>query len=456
MTYLEKKQKAIEQFLFLKDKGPISLKPKFTSHFFRVRNKKNKLDLTAFDQVINVDIENKIVEVEGLCTFYNLAKECLNYNMLPVIVPELRNITIGGTISGLGIESSSYIYGMVHNSIIECDVLTSTGEVITCSREQNSDLFYALPNSIGTVGYVLKCKFKIRKSKKYTKIDLHRYSNSKEYFDALKSNCEEQKYDFIDGIIYSPDHYVMITGTLTNELPHSEKTINFKQEIYWKYMHDKELSYLYMNTWDYLWRWDTDVFWSLNVPYLGPIVNNKLFRLTLGRVLLKSHIMGKISHWYLQFQNSSLYKFLNKNKIDEEEYILQDLCIDLDKCSVFLEWYKDKIAVYPIWICPSDNQQDQGKYPLHDFKCDYLVDIGIYTGKKRESLDLPSNYYNRLLEEKILELKGMKGLYSMSYFTENEFWSMYHKDRYLEIKKSYDPKNVFPDIFTKTIGKKTS
>lgn len=445
MSYEEKKHRAIKSLQNHKSKGKISLKPKFTSHFFRTRQKKNKLDLTYFNKVIKVDAKNKVVEVEGLCTFYDLTKEALRQNLLPVIVPEFRNITIGGAIAGLGLESSSFKYGMVHNSIIECDVLTSTGEVVTCSRTKNRDLFYLLPNSIGSVGYILKCKFKLRSAKKYVKINFIRYENSKDYFRNLKSECIAKDADFIDGIIFSKNHFVIIKGKLTDTLPKNEQTKNFKLIPYWKFIKNNPDGLIYMTTWDYLWRWDSDVFWSISVGWMRKISENKIFRFTVGRYILRSHILGKLNHLKRE------YFVAQKN--EKEEKILQDVGIDIDKCAKFFDWYDKEVSVYPTWICPTLNTEGKGKYVLHNLDVKYLVDIGIYTSKIKKKGE-KENYYNRLLEKKVIELKGNKGLYSENFFTSDEFWKLYNKNRYFKLKNKYDPENLFPDIYEKTISNK--
>lgn len=409
----------------------------------RIRQKNNKLDLTYFNKVIKIDNKNKIVEVEGMCTFYDLTREVLKHNLLPVIVPELRNITIGGAISGLGLESSSFMYGMVHNSMIECDVLTSSGEVVTCSRHKNKDLFYLLPNSIGSAGYVLKCKFKLRSSKKYVKLNFILYKNYKDYFKNLKSECIAKDADFIDGVVFSKNHYVIVKGKLTDTLPKNEKAKNFKLIPYWKFIKNNSSDVIYMTIWDYLWRWDTDVFWSISIPWMRKMSENKIFRFTIGRYVLKSHILGRLGQLKRKYYKSQ------KHGIDEQ--ILQDLCIDIDKCSKFFDWYDKKISVYPTWICPSLNTESRGEYVLHNFNADYLVDIGIYTGKTKKKGE-NENYYNRLLEKKAIELGGMKGLYSDNFFTTDEFWNLYNKNRYFELKNKYDPENIFPDMYEKTIG----
>jgi hypothetical protein len=44
---------------------------------------------------------------------------------------------------------------------MEMDVLTGDGRIVTCSRTENSDLFFGFPNSYGTLGYALRLRIEL-------------------------------------------------------------------------------------------------------------------------------------------------------------------------------------------------------------------------------------------------------------------------------------------------------
>ena len=46
---------------------------------------------------------------------------------MPLVVPQLKTITLGGAVTGLGIESTSFRHGLPHESVREMDVLTGDG-----------------------------------------------------------------------------------------------------------------------------------------------------------------------------------------------------------------------------------------------------------------------------------------------------------------------------------------
>jgi FAD/FMN-containing dehydrogenase len=107
---------------------PIGLQ-KTTSNLFRRREQtaRYKLDVRSFDGVLRVDPDRMIADVEGMTTYGALVDETLRYGLLPAVVPQLKTITVGGAVSGLGIESSSFKYGLVHETVEEMEIPDGQG-----------------------------------------------------------------------------------------------------------------------------------------------------------------------------------------------------------------------------------------------------------------------------------------------------------------------------------------
>src|SRR3989344_7509402 len=187
-NYNKKKEKLIKELSQIKEN--VSLK-KTSSNLFRFRKQNtNRLDVKDFNKVINIDTKNLIAEVEGMTTYFDLVNETLKYNLMPTVVPELKSITIGGATTGIGIESSSFKYGFVHETITELEILLSNGKTIICTKDNEyKDLFYGFPNSYGTFGYVLKLKVKLVEVKKYVGLKHIKYNNQEKYFKEIENLC---------------------------------------------------------------------------------------------------------------------------------------------------------------------------------------------------------------------------------------------------------------------------
>lgn len=69
------------------------------------------LDLSRFNHVLSVNRAAMTLEVEGSATYEQIVSKTLETSLLPTVSPELKHITIGGAIVGIGIESSCFKYG---------------------------------------------------------------------------------------------------------------------------------------------------------------------------------------------------------------------------------------------------------------------------------------------------------------------------------------------------------
>ena len=154
-----------------------------TSNLFRTRAKTSApgLDTSGLTGVISVDPEQRTADVEGMCTYEDLVAATLPYGLSPLVVPQLKTITLGGAVTGLGIESASFRNGLPHESVLEMDILTGTGEVVRTSADENPDLFRSFPNSYGTLGYSVRLKIELEPVKPFVALRHLRFDS----LDAL-------------------------------------------------------------------------------------------------------------------------------------------------------------------------------------------------------------------------------------------------------------------------------
>ena len=145
-------------------KGSVRLKKNTSSNLFRYRpgcQAERLPTLPICNHVLRLDPAEKTLEAEGMATYQNIVHFTLERGFLPTVAPELKHITLGGAIVGIGIESSCFRHGFVHDGVLEADVVLPDGKVITCTPKEFSDLFQGLPNSYGTLGYILRARIRL-------------------------------------------------------------------------------------------------------------------------------------------------------------------------------------------------------------------------------------------------------------------------------------------------------
>ena len=73
------------------------------------------------------------------------------------MVPQLKTITIGGAVAGVGIEASSFSYGLVHDTMLELEVLLGDGSVVVCTRRQRAPRTCSSASRIPTARSATRC-----------------------------------------------------------------------------------------------------------------------------------------------------------------------------------------------------------------------------------------------------------------------------------------------------------
>lgn len=84
-------------------------------------------------------------------------------------------------------------------------------------QDENSDLFYALPWSYGTLGFLVSATIQIIPAKKYLKMEyipVHSKKDMVKVFADETNKGEENM--FVEGLVYSENSAVIMLGNMTD------------------------------------------------------------------------------------------------------------------------------------------------------------------------------------------------------------------------------------------------
>ncbi|MBX7160031.1 MAG: FAD-binding oxidoreductase [Acidimicrobiia bacterium] len=431
--------------------GPVRL-AKRTSNLFRTRRPAagSGLDVAAFDRVLHVDPVMLTAEVEGMTTYENLVAATLRHGLMPLVVPQLRTITVGGAVTGIGIESSSFRSGLVHESVREMEILTGDGDLVVAAPDNdNADLYYGFPNSYGSLGYALRLQIDLEPVQPYVELRHLRFTDHAALFAAMGEICDAGAWfgapvDFVDGVVFDRDDLVLTLGRFVDGAPYRSDYTGM--QVYYRSLQRRTLDYL--DTSAYLWRWDTDWFWC-----------SKTFRVQNPwiRSLVPPPLLRSSNYWKLLavVQRSGLDRRLDSLAgRGEREMIVQDVEVPVERSGEFLDFFHREIGILPVWICPT-RQRDPGvTWSLYSMDPDVLyVNFGFWSSQMLGPGEAQGTY-NRKIEAKVAELGGRKSLYSTAYYRPDEFWRTYGGDAYHDLKDRYDAKSRLLDLYQKTVERK--
>jgi FAD/FMN-containing dehydrogenase len=425
-----------------------------TSNLFRFRDsarpgsaaERVSLDVSAFARVIHVDAATQTAVVGGMTTYQDLCDATLPHGLMPLVVPQLKTITLGGAVTGLGIESTSLWHGLPHESVIEMQILTGDGSIVIATKDNShSDLFYGFPNSYGTLGYSLALTIELMPVKPYVHLRHFAFNDPKSCMDAIAEIAAAGSYhghkaDFVDGTAFSTSELYLSVGAFSDKAPWLSDYTG--QQVYYKSMQTSREDFLTIK--DYIWRWDTDWFWCSR-PF-G--VQNARLRPLWPRKYRRSDVYRKLVAFDQKYGlTAALYA---KRHQPQREMVIQDVEIPVERGHDFLEFFATSVRMNPVWLCPLRLRGDRPwtLYPMQPGEV--YVNFGFWG-----AVPLPpgksDGYYNRMVEEEVSALHGHKSLYSTSFYSEEEFRSRYSGAEYDKLKAEYDGSGRLLGLYDKCV-----
>ncbi|KAH6761693.1 cytokinin oxidase 3 [Perilla frutescens var. hirtella] len=82
----------------------------------------------------------------------------LEHGLAPVSWTDYLYLSVGGTLSNGGISGQSSLHGPQISNVLELDVITGKGDLLTCSKEMNSELFFAVLGGLGQFGIITRAR----------------------------------------------------------------------------------------------------------------------------------------------------------------------------------------------------------------------------------------------------------------------------------------------------------
>ncbi|MCV7015595.1 FAD-binding oxidoreductase [Mycolicibacterium madagascariense] len=422
-----------------------------TSNLFRAREKATAkgLDVSGLTGVISVDPDARTADVAGMCTYEDLVAATLPYGLSPLVVPQLKTITLGGAVTGLGIESASFRNGLPHESVLEMDVLVGSGEIVTASRDEHADLFSAFPNSYGTLGYSVRLKIELETVKPFVALRHLRFTSVADLVDAMERIVETggldgTPVDYLDGVVFSADESYLCVGVQTSTPgPVSDYT---GQDVYYRSIqHASGEKHDRLTIHDYLWRWDTDWFWCSRA--FG--AQNPTIRRFWPRRFRRSSFYWKLIAYDRRFDIAD--RLEKRQGRPPLERVVQDIEVPIGRTAEFVDWFLQNVPIEPIWLCPLRLRDDAG-WPLYPIAAHHTyVNIGFWSSVPATATE---GQTNRLIEQKVSELDGHKSLYSDAYYSPEEFSELYGGETYATVKKTYDPDSRLLDLYAKAVQRR--
>ncbi|XP_072032621.1 delta(24)-sterol reductase-like [Amphiura filiformis] len=389
--------------------------------------------------ILEVDTKRRVMRVEPLVSMGQITAMLNPLGWTLPVLPELDDLTVGGLIMGVGIETSSHKYGLFQHTCLSYELVLADGSLVKCSKDENPDLFYTAPWSYGTLGLLVAAEIQIIPAKKYVKVD---YRPAHTFEDAINTFKEEvnKKADneFVEGLMYSDKECVIMTA---NQTDHADSNKINAIGNYWKPWFFKHAETClkrgafteYIPLRHYYHRHTRSIFWELQD--IIPFGNNPIFRYLFGWM-----VPPKVSLMKLTQTKTA-------RRMYEQRHVIQDMLVPMADLSSALKCFDKELKLYPLWLCPFFLPSQPGLVHPPNNQDEMYVDLGAYGTPHREGFHFRET--TRRVEEFVRSVHGFQMLYADSYMTREEFRQMFDHSLYDKLREEFKCKKAFPEIYDK-------
>lgn len=122
------------------------------------------LDMTGLNRVLEVDDARGTVTCDGGASWQQVVDETLARGWIPPVLTNNLDATVAGTLSTAGLGVTSFREGTQADHVERLEVVTGTGELRSCSRSENPELFDAVRAGLGQFGVIARATLRLRRT----------------------------------------------------------------------------------------------------------------------------------------------------------------------------------------------------------------------------------------------------------------------------------------------------
>jgi len=396
---------------------------------------------------------------------------------------EIEEATIGGLACAVGMTTASHKYGLLQETVESYEIILGDGTRVHATRTNKySDLWHAFPWSHGSLGLLVGLTLQIIPVQKYVQVTYTNCNGSiSKYSDSIRKASLKDPLvvaDFVEATVFSRTECVLMEASFVPESKVHSSQINnvgwwFKK---WFYTHvydfcqtggDDAIHIEYIPTYQYIFRHNRGIFWTLRDQLPEKYGNNIFFR----------YLLGWLNPPKVTFLKMPATPEIKKEMMIQRVY--QDIVLPLHTLEQAIELAGDLFEIWPILVYPSriydhnilnqnkntenkntENMQGQFRCPRKEDLVkgtNYAMyyDLGVY-GIPKQVLENDPLYKPvtsmRIMEKFTSDHRGAPFLYANTFMNREEFGHMFDMELYEKMRIKYGANQHFHHLYNKTAG----
>jgi FAD/FMN-containing dehydrogenase len=147
------------------------------------------------NRILQFQEDSGVIECEASTSISEILDHVLPRGFFLPITPGTKHITIGGAIAADIHGKNHHRDGTISTQLLDFRLVTGTGTILSCSRTQNADLFWATLGGMGLTGVLLDARLQLRRMETaYVSAYTERCQNLDETLERMETG--DRHYDY--------------------------------------------------------------------------------------------------------------------------------------------------------------------------------------------------------------------------------------------------------------------
>ena len=155
------------------------------------------VDMATLATVHEINPTNALVD--GGTRWLDLLTQTIPLGLTPPTLVDFLELSVGGTLSLGGIGSQSFRHGPNVENVLELQVVTGEGELVTCSATHNVALFEAARSGLGQFGLIVRARVKLIPAPPNARLYHAFYSSLPLFLSDLEKLIDDGRFDTVQG-----------------------------------------------------------------------------------------------------------------------------------------------------------------------------------------------------------------------------------------------------------------
>lgn len=155
------------------------------------------VDMATLATVHEINPTNALVD--GGARWLDVVTQTVPQGLTPPTLVDFLELSVGGTVSLGGIGSQAFRFGPNVDNILELQVVTGEGELISCSPTQNTSLFDAARSGLGQFGLIARARVRLIPAPPNARLYQAFYSSLPNFLSDLELLIDDGRFDTVQG-----------------------------------------------------------------------------------------------------------------------------------------------------------------------------------------------------------------------------------------------------------------